>query len=74
MIVTARALASMLFSTSSAMAFRGFDWDSAMMVMAFQSSPILNLPRASPGSRVDLPLVTFNARYPEKTIVTRRRQ
>jgi hypothetical protein len=47
-IVTFCALASMLFSTSSAIAFKGLVCDSAMMVMAFQSSPIRSLPRASP--------------------------
>jgi hypothetical protein len=31
------------------------------MVIAFQSSPILNLPRAAPGSRAGLLLVTANA-------------
>jgi hypothetical protein len=36
----------MLFSTSSAIAFSGLLCDSAMMVIAFQSSPILSLPRA----------------------------
>src|SRR4030095_12673181 len=40
------ALASMLFSTSSAIAFSGLLCDKAMMVIAFQSSPILSLPRA----------------------------
>jgi hypothetical protein len=34
----------MLFSTNSAMAFKGLDCDSAMIRMAFQSSPIRNLP------------------------------
>src|SRR5204862_6415685 len=38
--------ASMLFSTSSAVALSGLLYDSAMMVIAFQSSPILSLPRA----------------------------
>jgi hypothetical protein len=33
--------------------------------MAFQSSPILNLPRAWPGSRAGLLLVTLNAQYQE---------
>jgi hypothetical protein len=45
-MVTARAFASMLFSTSSAIALSGLLWESAMMVIAFQSSPILSLPRA----------------------------
>ena len=45
-IVTVRALASMLFSTSSAIAFSGLLWDNAMMVIAFQSSPIFSRPRA----------------------------
>src|SRR5262249_2299296 len=35
----------MLFSTSSAIALSGLLWDKAMMVIAFQSSPILSLPR-----------------------------
>src|SRR5207249_11681821 len=38
------ACASMLFSTNSAMALSGLLCDSAMMRMAFQSSPIRNLP------------------------------
>src|SRR5215469_12774236 len=38
------ACASMLFSTSSAMALSGLLCESAMMRMAFQSSPIRNLP------------------------------
>jgi hypothetical protein len=46
----ARALASMLFSTSSAIAFRGLLCDSAIMVIAFQSSPILSRPRVLVGS------------------------
>src|SRR5438552_13939374 len=45
-MVTEDAFASMLFSTSSAIAFNGLLCDKAMMVMAFQSSPILSLPRA----------------------------
>jgi hypothetical protein len=36
-----------------------------MMVMAFQSSPILSLPRASPGSRASLLLFISNARSQE---------
>jgi hypothetical protein len=44
--VTERDLASMLFSISSATAFMGLECESAMMVIAFQSSPILSLPRA----------------------------
>src|SRR5215469_4790717 len=43
-ITTVLACASMLFSTNSAIAFRGLLWESAMMRMAFQSSPIRNLP------------------------------
>jgi len=38
------ARASMLFSTNSAIAFSGLLCDSAMMRIAFQSSPILSLP------------------------------
>ena len=38
------ACASMLFSTNSAMALSGLACESAMIRMAFQSSPILNLP------------------------------
>ena len=34
------------FSTNSAIALRGFDCESAMMVIAFQSSPMRNLPRS----------------------------
>jgi len=34
----------MLFSTNSAMAFRGLLSESAMMRMAFQSSPMRSLP------------------------------
>jgi hypothetical protein len=49
-IVMVRALASMLFSTSSAIAFNGLLCDSAIMVMAFQSSPIFNRPRVLAGS------------------------
>jgi hypothetical protein len=37
-----RAWASMLFSTNSAMAFRGLLCESAMIRIAFQSSPILS--------------------------------
>lgn len=44
MMVTDRARASMLFSTNSAIAFRGLPCDRAMMVMAFQSSPMRSLP------------------------------
>src|SRR5215831_2880947 len=43
-ITTVLACASMLFSTNSAIAFRGLLWESAMMRIAFQSSPIRNLP------------------------------
>lgn len=43
-MMIALARASMLFSTNSAMAFKGFAWESAMMRMAFQSSPIRNFP------------------------------
>src|SRR6516165_6709986 len=43
-MVTVLACASMLFSTNSAMALRGLACDSAMIRMAFQSSPILSLP------------------------------
>jgi hypothetical protein len=35
----------MEFSTSSATAFSGLDWERAMMVIAFQSLPIRSLPR-----------------------------
>src|SRR5947209_4602243 len=48
-MVTLHALASMLFSTSSAIALSGLLCDRAMMVIAFQSSPILSLPRAARG-------------------------
>jgi len=34
----------MLFSTNSATALSGFVWDLAMMVIAFQLSPIRSLP------------------------------
>src|SRR5215469_12702211 len=44
LITTVLACASILFSTNSAIAFRGLLWESAMMRMAFQSSPIRNLP------------------------------
>src|ERR1019366_8498493 len=40
------ACASMLFSTNSATALSGLLWESAMMRIAFQSSPILSLPLA----------------------------
>ena len=43
-MTTVLARASMLFSTNSAMAFRGLLWERAMMRMAFQSSPIRSLP------------------------------
>jgi hypothetical protein len=43
-MTTVLARASMLFSINSAMAFRGLLWERAMMRMAFQSSPIRNLP------------------------------
>src|SRR6266568_2835643 len=43
-IVIFRAEASMLFSTNSATAFNGFCCERAMIVMAFQSSPIRNRP------------------------------
>jgi hypothetical protein len=46
-IVIFRACASMLFSTSSAIAFSGLLCDRAMILMAFQSSPIRSLPFAS---------------------------
>ena len=39
------ARASMEFSTSSATAFSGLDWERAMMVIAFQSLPIRSLLR-----------------------------
>jgi hypothetical protein len=45
-IVTERAPASMLFSTNSATAFSGLSCESAMIVIAFQSSPMRSLPRA----------------------------
>src|ERR1700722_11156010 len=43
-MVMVLARASMLFSTNSAMAFSGLLCESAMIRMAFQSSPIRNLP------------------------------
>src|SRR5438034_3202008 len=47
------ACASTLFSTNSAIAFSGFPCESAMIRIAFQSSPILSLPRSAtwPGRR-----------------------
>jgi hypothetical protein len=39
-----RAKASMLFSTNSATAFNGFCCERAIIVIAFQSSPIRNRP------------------------------
>ena len=42
------ACASMLFSTNSAIALSGLLCDSAMIRIAFQSSPILSLPRSLP--------------------------
>jgi hypothetical protein len=41
-----RACASIEFSTNSATALSGFDCDSAMVVMAFQWSPMQSLPAA----------------------------
>ncbi len=41
------AFASTLFSTNSAIAFKGLLCESAMMRIAFQSSPILSLPRSA---------------------------
>jgi hypothetical protein len=46
-IVIVFASASMLFSTNSAIAFKGLLCDSSMMRIAFQSSPILSLPRSA---------------------------
>ena len=43
-IVICLALASMLFSTNSATALSGLLWDSAMIRIAFQLSPILSFP------------------------------
>src|SRR5215467_12000962 len=43
-MVMFRAEASMLFSTNSATAFNGFCCESAMIVIAFQSSPMRSLP------------------------------
>jgi hypothetical protein len=63
-MVTEDALASMLFSTSSAIAFSGLLCDSAMMVIAFQLSLILSLPRAR--SRVLAAAVTIAAKYYRK--------
>ena len=40
------ARASILFSTNSAIAFKGLFCERAMMVMTFQLSPILSLPPA----------------------------
>jgi len=40
----------MLFSTNSAIAFSGLLCDSAMIVIAFQSSPIFSRPRVLVGS------------------------
>src|SRR5215468_6534011 len=45
----------MLFSTNSAIAFSGLLCESAMMRIAFQSSPILNLPC----SALDLPVAAL---------------
>ena len=45
------ARASMEFSTNSAMALSGFDCESAMIVIAFQSLPMRSLPRWSELSR-----------------------
>src|SRR5258708_23249649 len=45
-MVMSLACASMLFSTNSATALSGLLWESAMMRIAFQSSPILSLPCA----------------------------
>src|SRR5260370_1393490 len=44
MRVTCLARASMLFSMNSATALSGLLWESAMMRIAFQLSPIRNLP------------------------------
>jgi phosphoserine aminotransferase len=44
-VVFCQGGASMEFSTSSAMAFSGFDCDNAMIVIAFQSLPMRSLPR-----------------------------
>jgi hypothetical protein len=46
-IVMVAAFASILFSTNSAIAFKGLLCESAMMRIAFQSSPILSLPRSA---------------------------
>src|SRR5579864_5288608 len=55
-MVMVLACASMLFSTNSAMALSGLACESAMIRMAFQSSPILNLPRSD---SLDLAALVF---------------
>src|SRR5579875_570861 len=46
-MVTVLACASIEFSTNSAIAFKGLLCESAMMRIAFQSSPIFSLPQAA---------------------------
>ena len=58
-MLTDWAWASMLFSTNSAMALRGLACERAMIRMAFQSSPIRNLPLSDPLALVAFIFVTM---------------
>ena len=67
------AWASMLFSTNSAMAFSGLLCESAMIRIAFQSSPIRNLP-LSDSFDLDLPIVAMVTRNSAPTVVLQKTQ
>jgi hypothetical protein len=51
------ALASMLFSTNSAIALRGLVCERAIMVMAFQLSPIRSWPLSPPELLFEVDLI-----------------
>src|SRR6185437_1097757 len=59
-IVIVLACASIEFSTNLVIAFRGLLCDSAMMRIAFQSSPIRSLPLSVSFDRVDFVFEAFD--------------
>src|SRR5215468_9270632 len=69
-MVMVLACASMLFSTSSAMALSGLACESAMIRIAFQSSPIRNLPLSD---SLDLAALVFDTMARISAIVSKAR-
>jgi hypothetical protein len=67
------AWASMLFSTNSAMAFSGLLCESAMIRIAFQSSPIRNLP-LSDSFDLAVPIVAMVTRNSARAVLLKKTQ